>query len=441
MSLSLPLFYLLLLSFPVQLGKHFFFSFSQIIGLRSDYLAPTFLVTDILIVLFVCSVFYPFIKNILLKSSYRKQIIKKLQIITFTQLVIFFVLLIPLFTALFIAVNPAAALYKWMKIIEFFILGVAIVFIRPKPLSVLFVLSVGAFYVSLIALFQFLLQHSIGGFVWWLGERTFSLNSPGIAQAVLGSKMLLRPYSIFPHPNVLGGFLAIVIPLFVAVLRAHDHRFHLKFKVWFRFVLIIALLALFLTFSKASWIVAGVGTIFAFWLGESKKFDLIKKYKNQLLLLLLLLFFLSVLTPLFINRAMYVQFDNVRERVDALQAAFSMVSYSPVYGVGLNNFIVHLHNFVPASAGLYIFQPVHNIYVLTLVETGVIGLLLVLYLLAYVYKKSLTAPVIIYIGIIQLLLLGLFDHYLFTLQQGQILFTLFVALVFCSKEGKEKRQF
>lgn len=434
MSLSLPLFYLLLLLFPVQLGKHFFFSFSQIIGLRSDYLAPTMMATDILIVLFVCSVFYPFIKNILLKSGYRRQLMKKLQIITFTQLVVFFLLLIPLFTALFIAVNPAVALYKWMKIIEFFLLGAAIVSIRPKPLSVLFVLSVGAFYTSLIALFQFFLQHSIGGFAWWLGERTFSLGSAGIARVAIGSKMLLRPYSIFPHPNVLGGFLATVIPLLIVVLKAHDHRFHLKFKVWFRFVLIISLLALFLTFSKASWIIAAVGIVFAFWLGESKKFDLIKKFQNQLLLLLVLLFFLSVCTPLFMNRALYAQFDNVAERVDALQAAFSMISYSPIYGVGLNNFIVHLHDFVPASSGLYIFQPVHNIYVLTLVEIGTIGFVLVLYLLAYVYKKSMTSPVIVYIGITQLLLLGLFDHYLFTLQQGQILFTIFVALAFCSKE-------
>src|SRR3989338_9410931 len=45
------LFFLTLLFLPTQLGRHFWPSFSYILGIRTDYLSPTLYLTDILILL------------------------------------------------------------------------------------------------------------------------------------------------------------------------------------------------------------------------------------------------------------------------------------------------------------------------------------------------------------------------------------------------------
>ena len=43
-------FWWLILLLPSQLGKHFWFDFSQVLGLRIDYLAPTLYLTDVLVI-------------------------------------------------------------------------------------------------------------------------------------------------------------------------------------------------------------------------------------------------------------------------------------------------------------------------------------------------------------------------------------------------------
>src|SRR3989338_7356441 len=45
------LLFLFILLLPTQLGKHFFFDFSYLSGVRVDYLAPTIYLTDILALL------------------------------------------------------------------------------------------------------------------------------------------------------------------------------------------------------------------------------------------------------------------------------------------------------------------------------------------------------------------------------------------------------
>lgn len=110
-----------------------------------------------------------------------------------------------------------------------------------------------------------------------------------------------------------------------------------------------------------------------------------------------------------------------------------MVSSNPLFGAGLNNSIIQLHDFAAKFPGLYIFQPVHNVYLLILAETGVVGF--AFFLLAFVVflkQKSKMQPVFLY-SLIQLFTLGLFDHYLFTLQQGQLLLVIFTALYLNTK--------
>jgi O-antigen ligase len=414
------LFYLLLLLLPTQLGRHFFFDFSSISGIRSDYLAPTVFLTDIIVLLIIVIETFSILKHNNWKSG----------IITLQNCFLFFVICYLLFSSLLVAANSWVALYKLVKIVEFILLGLMIIRIKPNLTTTLTILAINIIYSSLVAIWQFRLQKSIGGFFWLLGERSFYSGTPGVARGDFWGGHLLRPYATFPHPNVLGGFLAVILPLILFALLSYRQGVG-RVKYFILLIsLIIGLTTLFLSFSRAAWIVAVLGFILVAVNYQKSAVTWIKRKSKSILIVFYLLITLSVVVPLIIPKFVPIKEQSWGEREALINAALALSANSPLFGVGLNNSILQQRQFVPASSGLYIFQPVHNVYLLILTETGPVGLTLLLIFLTVIFFRSLqTAPILIF-PLIQLYFLGFFDHYLFTLQQGLLLFTLFASLPF-----------
>src|SRR3989304_3945878 len=139
---------------------------------------------------------------------------------------------------------------------------------------------------------------------------------------------------------------------------------------------------------------------------------------------------LPIVANVFINRGGEAK-ESLFNRLVLAQASGKMLSKSPVWGVGLNNFIPEL----PTSGILprvsWWLQPVHNTNLLVLAETGIFGLLIYLGLVF----KSLQAATkqkswAILLPVLAILITGLFDHYWLTLQQNQLLFSLILGLSF-----------
>lgn len=421
MKIKHVLYYLFLTLLPVQLGRHFFPDFALIAGIRSDYLSPTIYLTDLLVLLMLVveTVGFLRVKGDPLFTRVSKSFKRNSHFWQF-----FLVLLIYLvFTSLFIATNPQTALYKLFKIIEYVYLAGFIIRLKPKLLPSVLSLSVGVYYSSVLAIWQFLTQSSIGGLLWWLGERSFNLSTPGIAKTTINGAEILRPYATFPHPNVLGGFLAVVLPIILAVLIYRRELITHKLYLYLNLTLVLGLFALVFTFSRAAWMVSMFGFVLVF-LANPKIIGRIAHRKNTLLSIFYLILFLSVLTPFILPQTV----DSFKERASFISTAVEMIKYQPVFGYGLNNFIVHFHEFVLPTAGIYIFQPLHNIYLLIFLETGLWGFIVALILISKLYLRSVKSDYLIFIGVVQLLFLGLFDHYLVTLQQGQLLLTIFTSL-------------
>ena len=336
-----------------------------------------------------------------------------------------------LFTSIFIATNKWAALYKLAKITEFIFLGLIIYKLKPNILTVLKVLAHDTIYVSLITITQFILQRSIGGGLWWLGERTFYAGTPGIAAIAFHGQLLLRPYAVFPHPNVLGGFLTIVLPFFLFILLYRRKFIHKLFIILFLASFILGMISLFLSFSRAAWVVTIIGFLFMILEKKDKLIYWLKKHKAFSLLIFYTFIFLSMAIPLILP----VSGQSFMERVELIKTAINMVSRYPFFGRGLNNFIVHLLPSYSGAVSLIIAQPVHNVYLLIFTETGLVGFSFLLMFLAAVYYKGLSSNPLIIFAFIQLFFLGFFDHYLFTLQQGQLLFTVCTVLVVNKGKG------
>ncbi|MBI4050716.1 MAG: hypothetical protein HY396_01945, partial [Candidatus Doudnabacteria bacterium] len=81
----------------------------------------------------------------------------------------------------------------------------------------------------------------------------------------------------------------------------------------------------------------------------------------------------------------------------------------------------------------YLHQPVHNIYFLITAESGILALLVFVTILYYIVRRAvahalagrhavLNFTLLIVLG--GFLFIGLFDHYLWTIQQGSLIFWL-----------------
>jgi O-antigen ligase len=286
-------------------------------------------------------------------------------------------------------------------------------------------LSIALFYSSFIAIVQFFLQHSVGGVLWFLGERSFTVMTPGIARmnwcwfSQSHCFELLRPYGTFPHPNVLGGFVALTLYIMLFALQFEKIK---RIRLWFYGVFCISVLALLITFSRSAWI-AGTLAVVLFFLQK-------KQNKKVLLSVGIGLLFCSIFALPYLFTLMPGN-ESIDIRYSLASVALTLFSKHPLFGTGLGTFLISLPS-VAVTRDLFFIQPVHNIFLLWTTETGLIGILFILTAIKK-YARWLAVhkvPILQYIPLVVLLLIGLVDHYPLSLQQGQLMLTLCIARPF-----------
>ncbi len=425
------LFFVLLVLLPTQLGYHMWPSWSIVLGRRIDYLSPTLYLTDLLIMGVLLSWVLRRAPRNGRDQGSRKAVSQQKRFLPMRT--ILYIGAAGAFIAfnIFFAKRPPVAMYAWLKMLELILLGWYIVRAKPDFPTVVMGLSVGLFYSSFVAIVQFVFQHSIGGPLWWLGERSFSLSTPGIARLswclmpfVESCKETLRVYGTFSHPNVLGGYNAALLP--IIVFQILFGKLSYRTRSFYIGTCFIGLLALVLTFSRSAWVGFGfgIGILYYFFISKKRIIG-----RNILLFLILLFAFFTALS-------LPVRTDeSVVLRASLNQSASTLWSRSPLLGVGLGNFTDALPDVTHVRQANSL-QPVHNIYLLVLSETGVAGFIFFVVFVGLLVWEEVAGlsqkkqqPSIYVIPLICLLLLGLVDHYSLTLQQGQLLFVVVIASV------------
>jgi O-antigen ligase len=394
---------LLILLLPTQLGFHFWPDFAKIMGIRVDYLSPTLYLTDLLVILTIISA---------LKDGFLKKIsLKRRPLLLFVG----FLLL-----NCFFAFNQEVAFFRLLKIVEFFLLSMYISVYPESRQSLRKPLVISLAITVAIVLFQFLQQRSIGGLLWFLGERAFDIQTPGIALESLGGSLFLRPYATFSHPNSLAGFLLVGLTLsFSPVLNKKLNPYYL---------LLIAL-GLLVSWSYAVWL-AGLLLLLMIL------FDKVRKNKSLYLCAIMFSFIFCAFLLLYRTLPQF-QSEVVQERVKLITASLLMIKNHFFIGVGLNNFLVDLPNYW-SKLSFRLLQPVHNIYLLIFSETGFVGIIVFLWMMIKTLKTTFeTRKNILAVALFVILFLGLFDHYWLTLQQNLLLFSLVLGL--CWQKNLPKR--
>lgn len=343
-------------------------------GIRVDYLAPTIYFTDILLVIIV--VFF-LINNRIKRFPW--------------WLLAFAVVNI------LVSLRWQIALIKWVKIGELFLLAYVVARdVRLNVLSwVLKPLTYSVIFFVVLAFAQVILGHTVGGLFYWLGERTFNTQTPGISLLNIFDHTYLKAYSTFSHPNSFAGFLGVSLLLF----------FMYKTKWWTK---VVSVLGIALTFSLG----AVIGLV-------------LHKLPHYFFYILILV---SLLLPLISSQLLNIYFPgNIADRLTLYVASGQMINKHLLFGVGLNNFIVGLTQITVNSGRVWLLQPVHNIISLIFSELGIVGLALVVYGVMKLYPKmnKKYLPIIMFIFIT-----GMFDHYWLTLQQNLLLMSVVLGLSF-----------
>ena len=425
-KLSHFFFYSLLLFLPSQLGKHFWPNFSYVYGIRVDYLSPTFYFTDLLIVLLFASFVF---ENIKIFNKVR--IHKK----TSFELFIFFLITLFLISGIILAKNPTAGFYGLVKLFEFvFLISYTAKNFRKLNKKVIYSsFFIGVFFESLLTIAQYFNQGSIGGIMYYFGERSFNSQTPGIANASIGGQLFLRPYGTFPHPNLLAAYLFVSMYLILIF----STRLAFKYKNFFTYlILFLGTLSLFLSLSRVAiiaWILSIIFfLILIFW--KKTGIDIVKKYKFKISEGLIAVFFVFLVIVVGFYIPTFGRFsgislsdESVIQREQLATDAIIIFRNSPLQGAGINNFLINLPPVEKNLHQSFYLQPVHNIFLLVLSETGVLGFILFLILLIKIFLniKQDRELLILFLGII---FLGFFDHYFLTLQEGQILFAFLIGV-------------
>lgn len=241
--------------------------------------------------------------------------------------------------------------------------------IKNKKELLLFLnfLLLGAFIVSLYGIYQYLVGIP-------LPDRWVDIaQNPAIRT---------RVYSFFGNPNVLAKYLVFLIPFCCALFFATK-----KVEAKLSYLMLAAVLGLSLafTFSRSGWVGLFVGLLV---------FSLLKDKRILILILIALLAGATLLPDAFLQRVSTIgnplDSSNVY-RLTVWQESIGIIKDFPLTGVGLGHqSFMRIYPRYMLDRGKAPFHT-HNSYLQVLVETGIIGLLVFLWLLASYFKIGLKA--------------------------------------------------
>lgn len=321
---------------------------------------------------------------------------------------------------------------------------------------------------SIIALFQFRAQGNLG--LGGLGESPIAANDPGTSKIMVGSARLVRAYGTFPHPNVLGGFLLIGLlasfHFYLHTMRVRDMSgtaesflgANLYRRIGISIAIFIIALGLTLTFSRAAWLTGflaslpfvlyGFGESEGRWAGTAA-FLHTKMTSLRFLTLLLMVNYLlfAILGWAVFPRTQFSPGEAaVVDRVSYNKIGMDILTRYPL-GVGIGNQVLwsvrnnEYHRFGMEES--FLWQPIHNLYLLVGSETGMLGLFGFLAFLFILFFRGIRRGwalenVTMCVMFAALLILGFFDHFLWTVGQGRLLLWIVAGMMlgFASAKGK-----
>ena len=351
------------------------------------------------------------------------------------------------------------------------------------------VLWAGAVAQGALAIWQFLTQHVWAS--KWLGMAGQEAGNLGPSVIEFADQRWLRAYGSFGSPNSLGIYLAVLFVFgLVLYLKSDDyHRHEAGSRCGSKIIIsvgqLVILSGLLVSYSRGAWLAAAVGAVSVFIVliknfysgrlysplgrgrdgldvnrdssigqptpgleafpaqagntdrdSSSAKASLgmtaLKAFAKQIsFALAVIIFWLVVFYPVFtarFNLDNRLEAKSISERYGQYAEALSFIKPNPIFGIGPGAYTYALYKKYPTLSA-WQYQPIHNIYLLALVEIGLAGVIFLFFLfkhfLAIIIKNNLIYTPII----VTMISAGLFDHWLWSMSAGILLWWVVWGLV------------
>lgn len=209
----------------------------------------------------------------------------------------------------------------------------------------------------------------------WFNGSTLGLTYLGVTQVEqdLTNQSLLRVGGTLGHPNFLGGYLAMSIPMATLGLIVFRYRWQ---RVIAGFAIVAGIAAVIVSASRGAYLAIAVEGAIAFVV--TVRAGIVRLNIRTILLGSAALVTAVVLYGVFASFITYRLTENdptSQFRWILNGTALSIFAGQPLTGIGLNNFAEFLNVHMDYATGtLPTGTPVHNFVLLLLAETGLIGL-------------------------------------------------------------------
>ena len=443
-KIQVILLYLIAFSLPFQLRHIFNFETIKNINGFREYLAVSLYPFDIFIIILLI---------ISLLSNQKKIFNKKtLQLIS-KQPLFYFILLV--FISFFVTNSSGTNWYNLSRLLEGIFLFIAsrdLLKQHTVRIYFQFTLFIGGVIQAIIAILQFIYQHSLG--LNWLGENIIGADIHGIAKFSFEGEKLIRAYGTFPHPNVLGIFLLFSLSAGLSLILSKKilmDKLRPLYRLIFLSEFLIIIVGILLTYSRA--IIAFTFLLLIIFALAQKKF-ISKRYKQYCNQLKIPFFLQTTLAIILIFGGVFLVYNLIAPRLciqcpndssmsfrkTYRQTAELIILKHPLLGVGLGNFVPVSKEVTVTKLSAWRLQPVHNLYLLIASELGLVSLFLfLLTIFLFVFRQFrwqilINSPLNLFF--LMSLLIAFFDHYFWTIPQGQIIFWLAFALASIQKTTK-----
>ena len=381
----------------------------SIYGIRIDYLSPTFYLFDLVCLLTIClNLRKRLLRKSAISSIFNPKLVRNgLTIILFISANIIF------------SIQPELTALKILKFATFIYAGFVVANysfkINFRPMILGFLMSTSI--VLLLAILQFFARSSIGGIWYFLGERAISISLPSIAKMSIDGHELLRPYSTFSHPNSMGGFYLILYFLidWMAINYFRDDE-----KPLASTIKIFAIGIMILSFSKTVVLAFGLISIFTIFKSKPIRACTLCNFA-RVSIIFLLIFFIFL-------------FDGDRnslpKRVYLARHSIEVFQSNILTGSGVSTSLISQSKITGVAPGAFTdsLQPVHNIFLLFLSETGLLG---VVFLVTMIWNSRPLFHNVKFIPLRALsgiALTGMLDHYWITIPQNIALLGFAIAI-------------
>lgn len=331
---------------------------------------------------------------------------------------------------------PGMAQSSVLQLLIVSIFALVIISTSPSPKIILSILIFSMMFQGAIGGLQVLFQQNIG--LDWLGEFTLNVQQSGVSVLEDNGTRWLRPYGLLPHPNILGG--VIVLGLFAsASYIVQSKKMYLLSSIAF----IVGFWFLLLTFSRGAWIGFFVGAVFLLPYAIRQNHFWKKVPPVFLAIIVTGLIFISIFYPLLLSRAglneQNTEMRSISDRVVYMEIALDAIQNHPVRGVGMGNFPWYASNYIFFNTNYDLDgNNVHNIYLTVFSELGVVGFGLFMGMLfsgiGAVFRKKSLERLVLLAGFIAWAVMGIFDHFMWTLVITQLLWLGILAVAMSGTE-------